>query len=308
MLLNPNDYRYMYFQQHRAHGGEGDSESIYLGTPKKPGLSKVLVKSHLESDAINEYLACNVGQKLGINTPKAWLFRSGTGRTEKEINFNQAVGIEYLEGFNDKIGGSYDTEELAVQTIRGKLLHILMNEKEAYSLGRYQGKIYAYDFAEGLFHAAAGREFSPLMFLGTKYVGIDKYISHIMIVEDNIRRKIQEFADAIEEYEIASMVFQQTYEVVKNKYVELFNGESFIDLIREIDQVYGENACVYAYHLLTASYYALLSPFNSEFLLIESRKGVGDGTIVHMALPEEEFNKKFAEFMTRKYGDIPGLN
>ncbi len=146
MLLDPKDYTYQYF--HQPRGDEGDSGIIHLATPKKQGLCQILIKDYKVSDAINEFIGCNIGQRIGVNTPKAWLFKARKQQSYAPINFTQAVGVEYLEGFDEEKGRSFETEELTAQTIRAELLHILMRETDQRSVAYCNGKIYAFDFAD----------------------------------------------------------------------------------------------------------------------------------------------------------------
>ena len=160
MLLEPNDYRYKKLKQPR---GNGDSGQIYIGMPQKEKLCTILIKDYLVSDAINEFIACNIGLKMGINTPRAWLFtQEESPSTRSQIRFYRAVAIEYLDGLDEGIGGSYETEELARQTIQGHLLHYLLKEDDQISLGdMVPHSTFTYDSMTGAWVPDPIKEYPP---------------------------------------------------------------------------------------------------------------------------------------------------
>ena len=196
MLQNPSDYKFTKYKQSR---GDGDSGQIHIGRPLRENLCTILVKDYKVSDAINEFIGCNIGQRIGVNTPQAWLFDPDKSFSRSRIRFDRAVCIEYLDGMDESIGGSYDTEELARQTIQGNLLHCLMKEEDQYSLARYKEKVYAFDFATSLY-LEAGMKGLPPAFTSIKMPnGLTVSDDLALRTESRIRKNIARYINSLED-------------------------------------------------------------------------------------------------------------
>lgn len=265
MLLNPADYEFEYY--HQARDYEGDSGPIHMGIPKRNDLCRILVKDSYVSDAINEYIACNIGQRIGVNTPRAWLFEQDVTKGETEIQFDRAVAIEYLEGLDDSVKGSYDTEDLAVQTIEGILLHLLMTEQDGKSLARYNGKVYAYDFATSLYHQFIGKNLPDRFYTQVNSNGLYLYEDHIIGKENLIRKSIRDYFEFMEKIDLPDHFVERVYEGVKDRFVEVYNHNGFQDMIQEIGLVFSEEAALFVEYLLASMDHALVYAFNSDHIM-----------------------------------------
>ena len=258
MLLNPLDYTYKYF--HQSRGGEGDSGAIYLAMPKckKEVLCPVLVKSYSVADAINEYVGCNIGQKLGIYTPCAWLFRSDIVEINNRINFSQAVGIEYLEGFDDRKISSYENEEQLVQAIKGKLLHLIMFERDSVeSLGLYQGKVYAYDFAESMYPFDADRNM-PIRFAYPGKHGKIILNDYELRQETEPRKAIRSYIKKLIDTGVSKELIVKIYADLRENMLKAYGENEFFDLVIEVAEVFSTFSGVFVNNLLQSIYNLLL--------------------------------------------------
>lgn len=257
MLLKPNDYKYKKLRQSR---GNGDSGQIYIGTPQKEKLCTILIKDFLVSDAINEFIACNIGLKMGINTPRAWLFtQEEIPSTRSQIRFDRAVAIEYLDGLDEGIGGSYEKEELARQTIQGHLLHYLMKEDDQISLARYDGKVYAFDFATSLY-LQAGRKDLPSQFTDLKLPnGLTISEELVLRTETHIRRDIARYINSLESIGISDELAIAVYEDFKGRFLTIYNRKGFDDLLYEIEMVFSTEASNYVESLIGSMQQALVA-------------------------------------------------
>ena len=257
MLLNPSDYSYKRFKQSR---GNGDSGQIYIGTPRRENLCTVIIKDYMVSDAINEYVACNIGQKMEINTPRAWLFKQEQFPTKRaSIRFDRAVAIEYLDGLDNSLGGSYETAELARQTIQGHLLHYLMKEEDQISLARYEGKVYAFDFATSLYLQARMKTL-PFEFTNIKMPNGLTYSDELVLrTESNIRKGIARYINSLEKRGVADKLVISAYEDFKTRFLDCFNDDRFADIIYEIKVVFSEDASKYVEALIGSMQQALVA-------------------------------------------------
>ena len=250
MLLNPNDYEYEYFQQNR--GVDGRSGPLYLGTPKRKGLCPILVKSERMSDAINEYLACNIGLRIGVNVPKAWLFDPKIAANDNRINFLKAVAIEYHEDFDEISKIDTESEELAIQMIKGGLLHSLMNEEDRFSLAKSNGKVYAFDFAISLIPEGWGGDtWWNILF------PIDKH--HIAeICREEPKRHVWIYLKNCYEKMSEDLVYT-TFIVFKGDFMDEYDRDGFSDLLENVSHVFSKEAADFAKSLLQSVYDALTS-------------------------------------------------
>lgn len=257
MLLKPNDYGYKKLRQSR---GNGDSGQIYIGTPRRENLCTIIVKDYMVSDAINEFIACNIGQKMGINTPRAWLFSQiEIPTTRSRIRFDRAVAIEYLDGMDENVGSSYETEELARQTIQGHLLHYLMKEEDQISLAWYKGKIYAFDFAASLYLQARIKNL-PLEFTSIKQPnGLTFSDVFVLRAETSIRRDVVGYINSLERRGISDELAVAVYEDFKRRFLTIYNREGFSDLLYEIEMVFSKEAANYVKDLIGSMQQALVA-------------------------------------------------
>lgn len=250
MLLNPKDYSYQYFRQPR--GDEGDSGVIHLGTPKKQGLCQILIKDYKVSDAINEFIGCNIGQRIGINTPKAWLFKAKRQQSYAPINFTQAVGIEYLQEFDEEKGRSFETEELTAQTIRAELLHILMRDTDQWSVAQCNGKIYAFDFADGMYLDIIREEVLAFYIKWQVGNGFTKYQKSILHQEMTARREMRQYFHNLIEKGIPRELVYTTYSELRDNIISVIENDGFADLVQEIQDVFSESIARFVKELIGA--------------------------------------------------------
>ena len=250
MLLNPKDYTYQYF--HQPRGDEGDSGIIHLATPKKQGLCQILIKDYKVSDAINEFIGCNIGQRIGVNTPKAWLFKARKQQSYTPINFNRAVGVEYLEEFDEEKGRSFETDELTAQTIRAELLHILMRETDQRSVAQCKGKVYAFDFADGMYWTIIGEEILAFFSKWQVGNGFTKYQKLILNQEVSARREMRQYFNNLIEKGISAELVYTTYSELRDNTISVVEKDGFADLVQEIRDVFSESIACFVKELIGA--------------------------------------------------------
>ena len=252
MLLNPKDFTYEYF--HQPRGEDGFSEAIYLGTPCKDELCPILIKSAYYSDAINEFIGCNIGQRIGVNTPKAWLFNPKGTSKQSKINFYRAVGIEYLEGFNEgDENGSFENEELAKQTIKGKIFHLLMGDYDNRSLALCNGKIYAYDFADGMYPKGMGIKLISDFFTKRNKHGFTEYEHRMMAHEEFARGEIRAYRYGLRNERDQMDLWPVVYTELRDSLMKEYEKNGFEDLIMEIRTVFSEDAAMYVRDLIKST-------------------------------------------------------
>ena len=109
---------------------------MLMAIPKESGI-RMLVKNQYPADAANEYIACFIGRRIGVNCPRAFLFEN-----------KYAVGIEYFDNFR-----KFDIKEAAPEEIAGIVVlnAITANIDDSIQMsgittnGRL--KVFTYDFA-----------------------------------------------------------------------------------------------------------------------------------------------------------------
>lgn len=241
MLLNPGDFKYEYYKQSRGH--DGDSGPLYLGTPiSDNNLKPVLVKSYLVSDAINEYIGCNLGQRIGINTPQAWLFRPDTETTITGIDFTKAVGIEYLEGLDEKSGRFFDNHELTVQTIKWIMLHKLMGEDDTDAIAFHDGKVYAFDFASGMYPQFFGASIPEMVTSPKSGNGLsllDRILHGFKESVFNSLRKMDLEPNLID---VSEQLFLKAFLDIQSRFIEEYNKNGFADMLEEVETVFSKDS------------------------------------------------------------------
>ena len=249
MLLNPNDFKFEYYQQER---GEGLSGSLYLGTPKREGLCPILVKSARMSDAINEYLACNIGLRIGVSTSRAWLFDPKIKAKEKLVNFHKAVAIEFHEDFDVKSPIDTENDAIAIQVIKGVLLHLLMNEEDRTALAQSGGKVYAFDFAISLIPKDWGEDT-----IWNRIFPINKLRIAKMRREEP---KTTIWGYLREKYkQLPEDLVYTTFIVFRSDFMDEYERNGFSDLLENIRYVFSEEASDFAKCLLQSVHAALNS-------------------------------------------------
>ena len=257
MLLNSNEYTYTRFKQARGH--DGDSGKIYLGTPVKTGLVPILVKSTFYNDAINEYIGCNLGQNMGINTPRAWLFDPEFNKKISGIDFKKAVAVEYLDGLVD-CTASYEPNYYK-QTMNGEMLHLLLGEADGISHGLYQGQMYTFDFATSLYPEAFHNTrpvLNPLF-----YTRLDNgflLYRHISLGEETYsRRQLLRYVESLVIPGIFSEEIISIYEDFKKRFLEYYDTEGYMDLIEELELVFSSDIAEVTTRLFGGMQQALVS-------------------------------------------------
>ena len=232
MLLDPNDYDYRYFKQKR--GKEGDSGLIYFGKPKLKELCPILVKSYDLTDAINEYIGCNVARRIGVNAPRAWLFERWYPDFDK-LDFEKAVAIEYLD-FSKESGDEFDdNEKLAKQSIKCAIFHRLMYEREDTSYAIVNGDVFTFDFANGML---------PQYFVGTnnsekRYNGFTKLGYEIMKWQHDSRKNAIDYLKKKEAQGEYKGLATSAYMELRERFIEEYNNNEFLDLIADILEAFG---------------------------------------------------------------------
>lgn len=264
MQLNPNDYNYEIFRQNR---GEGDSKTIYKGKPKRKGLATILVKDIDRQTAINEFLGCNIGQYINVNTPRAWLFRQDIEPIDPRISFEHAVAIEFLDGFipfPDK-NNCDGNKEQKHQWLKCLFLHTMMNETDKYDCAFCNGKVYAFDFQSSLY--PYGNKIEAYMYAWRKLGeackgpnGFSEYEWYMLGREifarkgTNIEIKLQteKYGDLIPD---AFMEFREDFMRAYNK------SEGFKELVSEIGDVFLPENAIFVEDLLGRMQQAIVCPF-----------------------------------------------
>lgn len=250
MLLNPKDYTYEYFNQPR--GEDGDSGAIYIGTPKKAGLCAILVKDYNISDAINEFVGCNVGQRIGVNTPRAWLFKAERPSRNVPINFVHAVGIEFLENFDEQKGRSFETEELTAQTIRAELLHILFRDTDQHSLAHCNGKIYAFDLADGVYWDNMNDQLLSFFNEWSVGNGFNKYQRMILDQETSARLEMRQYFHNLIEEGIAGELVYSVYSEMREKIISVIEEDGFSDLVEDVRKAFSDGVACFVREIIGA--------------------------------------------------------
>lgn len=147
-MLDAKDFTYKAYQDSRvkSHPGfiEGQSGPLLLATHKKTG-KKYIVKHTCRHNAANEYVACWLGNKLGVLTPVAFLLSSNGPFSSKEI-----VAISFIEGFT-----SVDMKNLSAgqqeELISQLAFNILIASGDRLQLRTASGHIYSFDFSEAFY-------------------------------------------------------------------------------------------------------------------------------------------------------------
>ena len=272
MLLNPHDYSYEYFHQQR--GEDGDSGAIHIGTPNKDGLCTILVKDYNISDAINEFVGCNLGQRIGVYTPKAWLFNAKKSQKKTPINFAHAVGIEYLEGFVEQKGRSFDTEEMAVQTIRAELLHIILRDTDQHSCALCNGMIYAFDFADGVYWDNMGDQLLDFFKEWSVGDGFTKYQKIILDQEVRARQELREYFHCLIEQGVPRELVYSVYSEMRENIIHNMGNDGFSDLLQDIRDVFTDNVARFVREIVGAVANTLIDFPVPEGAYFRTRDGV----------------------------------
>ena len=252
MLLNPNDFAYEYF--HQPRGKDGDSGPLYMGKPRFPGQRPILVKSSDPTDAINEFIGCNVGQRIGVNTPQAWLFKPCKADFDK-ICFGTAVAIEYLEGLDEKKGDLSDSEELAVQVIKCEFLHRLIFERDGLSYARVHEKVYAFDFAEGMLSQYIPSKDNSYRLEN----GFTPYRWMLMNWEHESRKQNMKYLTEMSNKGGYGDLAATVYMELREKFIELYNKDGFSDLVQDIKGAFTDYAAELAKEMIDAMQQSLVS-------------------------------------------------
>lgn len=252
MLLNPMDYRYKQYKQSRKE--IGDSGVIHIAHPSRENLCTLLIKDFSTADAINEFLGCNIGQRIGVNTPRAWLFNKPMEYVNSKINFKCAVGIEYLDGLDDGDVRPFETEETTIQAVKGTFLHIILGEEDGKAIARYNGKIYAIDFAECMYSALWGNELSDALREMPSKDGFTLYEKELFGQEVSPYKEMKLEIRRLLKNGVSKGTITAVYSDMRERYMECYNANGFDDLVREIGESFTEHAARYAKDLLSATY------------------------------------------------------
>ena len=289
MLLNPADYTYQYFKQPR--GTDGLSGPIHIAYPLKDGLCTILVKDHSEQDAINEFLGCNIGQRIGVNTPRAWLFKSDNFPGNIGVNFSQAVGIEYFEGFDERHLGLYETEEKTIQTIKARIFRVLINDSDKAQLACWNGNIYTFDFAGGMYEEEYGHGFLDI----SKYIptknGFTMYDNLILGHERNSRSHLMDLFLELRASKVFRGAINIAYSQMRDAMMKIYAENRFEDLVLEIGKVFSDSAARYAGALIDSTYNMIVDLPVREGEYYKTQ----DGTILVKEPADEQLKAKIKE-------------
>ncbi len=128
---------------------QGFSGKLYLATPKKADLPKLLVKHENPCSACNEFMFSRIAEVLDIPAPRAYLFI--VAAQEKSLFHSSfVVGIEYIDGLRgfdlDEVNSKkqWQTEYAAHFS-----LAVLCSQEDSNQMSMTQdGHIVSYDYTE----------------------------------------------------------------------------------------------------------------------------------------------------------------
>ena len=258
MLLTPSEYDYSYF--HQPRGKEGGSGPIYKGTPLKAELCPVLVKSVNVATAINEFIGCGIGKRLGVNVPRAWLFRTDTDYYHDGIDFACAVGVEFLPGLEEKTGDLFANDEIAAQTIRANLLHRLVTDRDNFNYGLYNGKVYTFDFAISFYP----EHYTVNVVKAIKQAidpdtGFDFYRRDTVGHEDDARRDMHKLVFGLQNENISDDLVAKVYSDMRDRMMAEYNKDQFSDLVADVEAAYSSHEAQVVRDRLFAMQQAMVS-------------------------------------------------
>ena len=272
MLLNPMEYKYKRYKQSRKE--IGDSGVIHIARPLRENFCTLLIKDFSTADAINEFLGCNIGQRIGVNTPRAWLFNNDKGYVNSKINFSCAVGIEYLDGLDDEDVRPFETEATTIQAVQGKFLHIILGEEDGKAIARHNGRIYAIDFAECMFSGLWGNEVSDVLREMPGQKGFTLYERELFEQEVDPYKEMRSEIHWLLKKGVSKETITAVYSDIREKYMKCYNGNEFDDLVREIGESFTEYAARYAKDLLRATYNMIVDIPTTEGEYFQTKDGV----------------------------------
>ena len=169
-------------------------------------------------------------------------------------------GLKELRELPDFQISSIDDEELIVQCVEGRLLHILLGEEDGESLAMCKGKIYAIDFAMGLYPNEVGKSIPPIAKEIECDDGFTLYNHVVLDREDFIRKQLKEMRGMLQNIGISDELFVNTYMDLRERFMQAYNEKSLSDLTDEIREAFSEDAADYATDLLGAMQQAFVSP------------------------------------------------
>ena len=284
MLLDPSNYLYSYFKQNRKTGDEGgESGRIYLGEPIREGLCPVLVKSHIVSDAVNELVACTIGPLIGVNTPRAWLFDPELAVEFEEINFDHAIGIEYLDGLTDEDAVKPESMGEQKQLIRGEILHFLLGQGDDSSFARCNGKIYTFDFTTSLYPQS--NDLRLPKYLQAKGDREGFYVYEELLLDKKLyaQKDIYRFFNDLRKEGIPDDIIIEVYSDMRDKMMKAYaETDRFGDMIRDIYYVFGAEVATFIHWLVGAMYNAIVDIPELQGDSIEYLK-TEDGVIITLS-------------------------
>lgn len=92
-ILNTSDYTFTKFSS------GGFSGNIFLATPIKADLPKLLIKSDNPCSACNEFMYSRIGRLLGVITPNVYIMNVAS-KDGNNFGSPYVVGIEYMDGMH----------------------------------------------------------------------------------------------------------------------------------------------------------------------------------------------------------------
>lgn len=243
MLLNPEEYKYTRFKQHRNDGEEyGESGPLYLA--EHTDGTKLIVKQMNAMDAANEYLACSLAQLLNIYAPKAWLF--SYHKQIKRISFRYSVGIEYLENLMP-----ISKDELIShphETAQALILNALINQEDGVEIGMHNGKVVTYDFASAFSMDNNLRD----GFLKLMKNPSEELQEHLKVRISNYRDYLDSAYEVLLESDIPSDVIDEEYRKIGDAFLKLADQKAFKPILREMGEIYPHAIVEYYRSILVA--------------------------------------------------------
>lgn len=261
MLLTPSDYYYTYF--HQPRGKEGGSGPIYKGIPLKADLCPVLVKSVNVSTAINEFIGCGIGKHLGVNVPRAWLFRTDTDYDHDGIDFACAVGVEFLTGLDAKVGNICANDEIAAQAIQAFLLHGLFTDVDNLDFGLYKGKLYTFDFDDTFYpeHFNMGTDLAEVFRQTINPVtGFNLYRNENINFESVARSNMHKLVFGFQKENISDGLAAKVYSDMRDRMIAEYNKDQFSDLVADVETAYSSDEAQIVRDRIDAMQQAMVLP------------------------------------------------
>ena len=145
-MLDSSEFKYEKYKDSRVTSRPGftvgQSGPLLMATHQSTG-KKYLVKHTHPHNAVNEYVACWLAERMGVPTPKASLLTPNRAFSTK-----YAVAIEYLDGLR-RFEKDHVAKNLRADLIAQFALCLMLRLDDLIQLSCTDEHIYSYDFSEG---------------------------------------------------------------------------------------------------------------------------------------------------------------